>query len=355
MEQTVKGECTHENIHDRAMIGTWVTAELQVAVNDHGYKVLEFYQAWHYPQTTQYSKETMSGGIWAEYINTWLKIKQESDGYPAYVKTEADKDAYIADYASREGIILDKNKIVKNQGLRSVAKSLLCIIWGKFGQRDRMPQTTYVSDPAEYISFMTDSEKTVNDVQMVNEEHVAIRWTCNKGFEDPLPNTNVVLAATTTALARLRLHKIMHRLGRRVLYVDTDSVIWIDREHQWHPESNVYLGGLKDELDGDYIKEFVSAGPKNYAYVTESGENVCKVKGFTLDVGTSKLLNIDSMKLVVTDKNAEETITTSIPFKIVRKKCGIYSVSAVKKYRLVYDKRWIGQKYITYPYGWKPS
>lgn len=50
---------------------------------------------------------------------------------------------YIADYARKEGILLDYDQIRKNPGLRSLAKICLSIFWGKFGQRLNMKQTTF--------------------------------------------------------------------------------------------------------------------------------------------------------------------------------------------------------------------
>ena len=56
-------------------------------------------------------------------------------------------------------------------------------------------------------------------------------------------------------------------------YYDTDSVIFSVKEGQWEPPLGDYLGELTNELDdGDHIATFVSAGPKNYAYKTESGK-----------------------------------------------------------------------------------
>ena len=38
------------------------------------------------------------------YINTFLKLKQESSGYPQNVKSEEEKQAYIDQYLDHEGI-----------------------------------------------------------------------------------------------------------------------------------------------------------------------------------------------------------------------------------------------------------
>lgn len=45
------------------------------------------------------------------------------------METEAEKDAYIQQYYDREGILLDKDNIRVNKGLRLVAKLLLNSLW----------------------------------------------------------------------------------------------------------------------------------------------------------------------------------------------------------------------------------
>ena len=47
--------CTHLLEEDRSLTGTWVTIELFEAL-DRGYKLLEVYEVWHFPETAQYDK-----------------------------------------------------------------------------------------------------------------------------------------------------------------------------------------------------------------------------------------------------------------------------------------------------------
>ena len=113
--------CTHSD-EERAFVGTWVTLELQKAV-EKGYRIVEKYSAWHFPNVTQYDPETCEGGLWAEYINMWLKLKQEADGYPSWCQTEEDRRQYIANYYEHEKIKLDPANIgERNEGLRSLSK-----------------------------------------------------------------------------------------------------------------------------------------------------------------------------------------------------------------------------------------
>jgi hypothetical protein len=74
--------------------------------------VLEF---WEY-DVTCLDKDSNSGGLFSEYVNMFLKLKQESSGYPFWVQSEEDKDRYIEDYRRVEGIALDKASISKNSG-----------------------------------------------------------------------------------------------------------------------------------------------------------------------------------------------------------------------------------------------
>jgi hypothetical protein len=56
---------------------TWVTGEVKIALTD-GYKITKIYSIWHWDQSEQYYEETKKGGLFTEYVNTFLEIKQEN-------------------------------------------------------------------------------------------------------------------------------------------------------------------------------------------------------------------------------------------------------------------------------------
>lgn len=114
-------QCTDE---ERAITGTWCTPELQKAL-EKGYTLLKCYEVYHWEDTEEYDLDTKQGGLFTEYVNTFLKLKQEASGWPDWVKTEEDKEEYINNYAINEGIQLDIDHIKKNPGLRSLAKLAL--------------------------------------------------------------------------------------------------------------------------------------------------------------------------------------------------------------------------------------
>ena len=80
---------------------------------------------------TQYDSQTGQGGLFVEYINTFLKLKTEASGYPSWVRTPEDEDRYIDAFYASEGIRLEKAKINSNAAKRGLAKLCLNSMWGK--------------------------------------------------------------------------------------------------------------------------------------------------------------------------------------------------------------------------------
>ena len=71
------------------------------------------------------------GGLFARYINTFLKFKQEASGPRDWINYEADMMRYIQQYFEKEGISLNLENIVTNPGMRALAKLCLNSFWGK--------------------------------------------------------------------------------------------------------------------------------------------------------------------------------------------------------------------------------
>lgn len=84
--------------------------------------------------------------------------------------------------------------------------------------------------------------------------------------------TNIFIAIFTTAHARLKLYSALETLQERVLYYDTDSVIYKYWICQW------------------------GRGAKNYGFVTRGGNVECKVRGFSLSYRNKLLLNFYALR-----------------------------------------------------------
>jgi hypothetical protein len=106
MQHNRTEDCTHETVAERALTGTWVLDEIRLAVR-HGYKVVEVHEVYEY-RVTKYDPQTGDGGLFAQYINTFLKLKAEATGYPNWVQFPADEDTYISDFQASEDMLLDR-------------------------------------------------------------------------------------------------------------------------------------------------------------------------------------------------------------------------------------------------------
>ena len=345
-------ECVHTD-RQRVLTGTWCNPELAKAV-ELGYQVQYIYEVWHFDETCQ--------GLFKDYVNTWLKIKQEASGWPEENMTEQDKQTYIDNYFQQEGIRLEYDKIEKNPGLCTLAKMMLNSMWGKFGQRLNKTQVKEFNDPQAFHRFLDTCTLDVRHVSVINDDMVEVHYQYQDEDIPVSPNLNIFVACFTTCWARLRLYATLEPLRDRVLYYDTDSIIFLQDEDQANPVLGDYLGDFTSELDNDdFIVEFVSAGPKNYGYQTKLGHVECKVRGFRLNSEGKSQLNYNVMRQNVLDeiqKPQKEPRQTQVvkTHQIVRdaKTYELYTFPDYKRYQLVYDKRVVDpQTFLTYPYGYQ--
>ena len=73
--------------------GTWCSVELERAL-EKGYRILQMHEVWHFPET--------SDALFKDYVDTFLKIKQESSGYPKNCTTEEQKQQSTNTWQSKE-------------------------------------------------------------------------------------------------------------------------------------------------------------------------------------------------------------------------------------------------------------
>ena len=340
--------CDHPR-EQRMLRGTWCTPEIKEAMRM-GYELVKVHEVWHF--------EDSASGLFAEYVNTWLKIKTEASGWPVNCTTEEEKRSFIERFEAKEGIRLEYGNVKPNPGLKATAKLMLNSFWGKFGQRENLPQTEQCTTPQELYNITEDDTKQVQDIRFCSEDIVEVVFKNKEEAVVPSNKTNVFVAAFTTCHARLKLYSYLERLGQQVLYYDTDSVIYRWKEGLPRITTGDFLGDMKNEVEGDHIVEFVSGGAKNYGYQTAGGKVECKVRGFTLNVRGKTVLNYDTMKKLVLKelKEGEKTdlqVCNPSHFKRNTKRKDIQLVEQTKKYRLVFDKRVIDpQSMMSYPFGY---
>ena len=299
----------------------------------------------------------------------------EASGYPNNCVTDEQTQAYVDDILENQGIQLDPTKIVYNPGLRALAKLMLNSFWGmyvfctveimffqklmfvfligKYAQRSNLVKTEQIDDPQTFFDYLTCDEMIVLDADLVSDDIMEIRHEFCEKFVQADPKTNVVVAAFTTAYARLQLYDELDMLGERVLYYDTDSVIYLTQPGQAEPPLGNYIGDLTDELGGDHVTVFASGGPKNCGYKTSSGKTEVKVRGITLDCMARQKVNFEVIcALVFLHAECDVTghVSVDIPFRNTRNtRTKEIQSKRIKDYCIVYNKRVITQNYKTLP------
>jgi hypothetical protein len=352
-----QGDCTHSD-EERCIVGTWVVDEVSKAV-EMGYSLVDVFEFWEY-NVTRF--ENGEGGLFAEYVNMFLKLKQESSGYPSWVHSEDDKDRYIEDYRRAEGIALDKASISKNAGQRTLAKLKLNSMWGKWAQNQNKTQTSLVTSEKEFYELLTSPGTEVQTLIFPNNDVAWVSWKYSEDNVAPGKNVNVAVAAYVTTQARLKLYEYLRTLGESVLYTDTDSCIFVQKVSESPKvKTGDYLGDLTDELEefgsGSYIEEFVSGGPKNYAFSvfcpsTGKRTTKCKVKGITLNYENSKVINFTSLRHMILEDDTPLHVHN--PKKIKRKHGGVVvSEPESKEYKVVFKKRRLTNNFDSFPYGYQ--
>ena len=215
---------------------------------------------------------------------------------------------YLEEFRRVEGVILDPAKIERNEGRRTLGKLMANSFWGKFGQRTNKTQVTTCKDPETFFDIFLDGERDIHRILAAGKQMIDVYHLFKEDVGELGTNTNIFVAAFTTAHARVKLYQDgLLPLHTRVLYMDTDSVVYLATQGETHLPRGRFLGQFKDELKGDVIDEFVAGGPKNYAYRTRSGQECCKVRGFTLDAWGQAVLNFESVRNLV-QKDIDEPL-----------------------------------------------
>ncbi|CAC5356971.1 unnamed protein product [Mytilus coruscus] len=187
-----------------------------------------------------------------------MKYKQEASGCkcdPKYCKPDCENDKecktkiqYIIDNAAYN---LDIDKVKHNSGLRFIAKICLNNLWGHF------------------------------------------------------------------AHARLKLYELLDILQEKEFYTWIQILVFTMMMVLKHVKSRKYdgskLGDLTDEIvskhNANHIKQFISAGPKDYSMKLDTEKLVSCCKGFRLNAEVEEKITLDKKIKIVTDENEKyETV-----------------------------------------------
>lgn len=350
--------CEH-TADERAMYGTWPLCEVKLALRN-GYKLIKIIEMWTY-ETKQYDPETRSGGLFTDYMKTFLKIKQEASGWPNGDDTdEGEKRFYIERILETDGIQLESEKIQKNPAYRSLGKLFLNSLWGKLAQRENAKQTDVIRDAYELYNLLYSPLIDVSDVFFPNMNTAWVSWQFKADVTPMLKavnkNSSITTGSYTTAHARAMLYHELSQLGVNVLYADTDSIIYVEKPGmKYSPNIGPSIGQLTNEIaeygPDAYIDEFVSVAPKSYSLRIKNGFNdkiteISKCKGFQSK--GDNILNFDSFKKMIDGDHVIETRNSNI---LRKKYFKIITDETKKRFGFTFDKRVCFGDHTTLPFG----
>ncbi|MCB0448079.1 MAG: hypothetical protein KDD03_11320, partial [Gelidibacter sp.] len=339
--------------HKRVVL---TSVEFQLAISEEcQYRCARVYRIDHYKKSTD---------LFRPFISNWLKLKITSSPRP----DESTFSEFANDLKTKLDINVTSDDFQPNPSLRTLAKLVLNSLWGKFGQRSQLPENMVIKSADSLFEYHANvhmgyfNEKATKQVGISSIMKTFTR-------ERKWNKKNVAIAAFVTANARIRLWKILNQLGDRVLYHDTDSVIYERRfANDTMIKEDKYLGDWESETGDALIHEFVGLAPKTYSYAyidPKSGKRkeVVKSKGFTIKQETTKVLNLKTYREIL--KSACQSVyptegenhsqVVDVPVTVFRHDIDngiMFTAEQKKQLTFNYQKGFINYSNMkTYPYG----
>lgn len=199
-----------------------------------------------------HSSGTFEGIYFSEELKLYLKNKSYNIAYLELY--EFSKFYPFKDYVNTFYDIKSKSLNID----RFIAKLLLNNLYGFFGRSYRLIKTMKI-DNDKLNKFIRESGDTIINVDHYDNYSLIKLIEVNDNYQI---KSNVAISSAITSIARIIMHPYL--LISSVIYSDTDSIF---TTIPLNPELiSKAIGYFKDEMNGILIKEFISKGPKRYAY-----------------------------------------------------------------------------------------
>ncbi len=299
-----------------------------------------------------------------------LKAKIESLGFPDDCATNELKQTYIDNQNAMYHFEspLEVASVVKNASICTLAKTTINSFWGRWGMNTNKGEMVIMSDYIELLKLHNNPNIILGQVIDITPKSFMVTYQ----FEDedaPIQgNLSLAIAIFTTCYARLHLYEqALEKLRpEQILYYDTDSVIWVQKQGWGTLEMGEKVGQFKDELSdkygsGSYISKFFCRGPKSYGYeiVNIDGikiDSTCLAKGVNFSSRSREVFNPEAMLAAVQAFDGRKILIIN-PCKICRNKATatLYNREEIKQWSVVYTKHMFlgpAENYSTLPFGY---
>lgn len=176
--------------------------------------------------------------------------------------------------------------------------------------------------------------------------------------------TSYQLVSFVTSYARVMLYEAMEKVengGGKILYYDTDSIVFVESAGSELIQTGETLGSLTDEVlastkdPGAFISRAGFTAPKSYYLVyrlSDGSEQVhIKVKGITLHSKARLHLNEESMNDLISKKVHVIDVPQNIIYSTERNT--VFTLETNKKFKVVTGKRQMQNDGSSFPHGFK--
>ena len=200
----------------------------------------------------------------------------------------------------------------------------------------------------EYDESTGKNQLVIKSVDIINDHTLLITARSNKNPDHFIDvKQNVICGIFTTSHARLKIYRMLEELEQKqidVLYMDTDSVIFVRNIHSMFPppQLGLQLGEWTNEVndiapdqysDTQYIQTFGCNGKKSYILVFPDGKYKIAMKGLRFrQRQNDELITKQQIFNVILHDN----INIKFDFKqIVRSKHSPYSLTNFKTHKVL--------------------
>jgi hypothetical protein len=291
--------------------GVFTTPEFKKALSV-GYKLIQIHR---------FDKYHCKAGLWNDFIKElYIEKMANSESTPNEETQTMLVDAYEDRFGMGDAVLESFPRWAKNSAKRQVFKIMLNSGWGKHCQRAIMGQVLMVGEEDDDTIFDIFANSQANKIRVSDIVDVGnlkmFRFENVGSTTKPNLHDGYLPAGLfVPAYGRLQLYEYLEKLGKRVLYHDTDSIIYLYIPGQENIPSSSVWGGWDEEKisQGGSIQTFVSLGPKTYGIKTKNGETMIKAKGLSVKHSHRNILNFDTMVDFINNHLRNEYPTIQVP------------------------------------------
>ena len=203
---------------------------------------------------------------------------------------------------------------------RQLAKLYLNALWGKFAQKSSKTQHTTVYGTQQFLDVWHDKkiEQSSCMFREISPGVYKVSYNLKEEFIAPVRHGNVFIAAKVTETARCVLHRQMLKVGpERVIYCDTDSIIFLRKKHCTQQLTGVGLGKWTNEYPDHIITQVYALAPKLYSLTLSQKEEsyeTFRAKGVQMTLVNQEKMSFDRIKPLIESllMNREDPLTVAV-------------------------------------------